>query len=277
MTLGKRSDGSAREQNRKTVARRPVKLVKPVDNAIRIMRHLSISGRAHTLTRIARDLGINPSTCFNILRTLTAAHMIEFDLEAKTYAIGAGILDLAEGYLSQGGILRDAQLRMQAVAYEFGATTTLWRRVGDDRHVLVALIDSIADLRVHMRLGQRLPSLIGAMGRVVAAYGNLDEPEMRRRFAQLRWQTPLSFRDFKAQVSEGAQRGWMIDNSSHVNGVVTIAAPIFDSGGKVPMSLAASLFDRQPKATIRRLGNAIVTTANEISRHIKGPNGPSSS
>src|ERR1700694_5800610 len=84
MTLGKKSDGSAREQNRKTVARRPVKLVKPVDNAIRIMRHLSISGRAHTLTRIARDLGINPSTCFNILRTLTAAHMIEFDLEAKT-------------------------------------------------------------------------------------------------------------------------------------------------------------------------------------------------
>ena len=83
MTLGKKSDGSAREQNRRTVARRPVKLVKPVDNAIRIMRHLSISGRAHTLTRIARDLGINPSTCFNILRTLTAAHMIEFDLEGK--------------------------------------------------------------------------------------------------------------------------------------------------------------------------------------------------
>jgi DNA-binding IclR family transcriptional regulator len=275
MSLSKTRNGSAEKSRaRKFAASRPPTLVKPVDIAIRIMRYLSHSGRAHTLTHIARHLGINPSTCFNILRTLAASHMLEFDPEAKTYAIAAGVLDLAEGYLSQGGILREAQLKMQDVAYEFGATTTLWRRTGDDRQVLVALVDGIADLRVHMRLGQRMPLLIGAVGRVMAAYSGLSEHEIRRRFAQLRWQGSIGFREYMTQTREGAQRGCMVDGSNHVSGVVTVAAPVFTAGRTVPMALAASMFDNQQRDTMRRLASAIVATADEISRYINGADGP---
>lgn len=249
----------------------PSVVVKPVHNAMRILRYLSQSGRPHTLTRIARDLAINPSTCFNILRTLAASHVIEFDAETKSYVTAAGVLDLAEGYLSQGGLLREAQLKMQGVAYEFAATTTLWRRAGADRLVLVALIDSIADLRVHMRLGQRMPLLVGAMGRVMAVHGGLEEAERRRRFAAIRWQTPLRFRSYQQQAEEGARRGWAIDRSNHVKGVVTVATPIFDASRGVPMVLAASMYDGSgQKALIGRIAASIVATAAEISRHIAG-------
>ena len=275
MSLSKTRNGIAEKSRaRKFAASRPPTLVKPVDIAVRIMRYLSQSGRAHTLTHIARHLGIYPSTCFNILRTLTATHMLEFDPEAKTYAIAAGVLDLAEGYLSQGGILREAQLKMQDVAYEFGATTTLWRRTGDDRQVLVALVDGIADLRVHMRLGQRMPLLIGAVGRVMAAYSGLSEHEIRRRFAQLRWQGSIGFREYMTQTREGAQRGFMVDGSNHVSGVVTVAAPVFAAGRSVPMALAASMFDNQQKDTMRRLASTIIATAGEVSRYINGAEGP---
>jgi DNA-binding IclR family transcriptional regulator len=277
MLLSKTRNGSAENKRaRKFAASRPPTLVKPVEIAVRIMRYLSQSGRAHTLTHIARHLGIYPSTCFNILRTLAASNMLEFDPEAKTYAIAAGVLDLAEGYLSQGGILREAQLKMQDVAYEFGATTTLWRRTGGDRQVLVALVDGIADLRVHMRLGQRMPLLIGAVGRVMAAYGGLSEHEIRRRFAQLRWQGSIGFREYMTQVREGAQRGSMVDGSNHVSGVVTVAAPVFAAGRTVPMALAASMFDNQQKDTMRRLTSTIIATAGEISRYINGAEGPHS-
>jgi DNA-binding IclR family transcriptional regulator len=269
MLLSKtRNSLSEKSRARKFAASRPPTLVKPVEIAVRIMRYLSQSGRAHTLTHIARHLGIYPSTCFNILRTLTASSMLEFDREAKTYAISAGVLDLAEGYLSQGGVLREAQLKMHDVAYEFGATTTLWRRSGDDRQVLVALVDGIADFRVHMRLGQRMPLLIGAVGRVMAAYSGLSEHEIRRRFAQLRWQGSLGFREYMTQTRQGAQRGWMVDGSNHVNGVVTVAAPVFATGRSVPMALAASMFDNQQKDTMRRLTSTIIATAGEISRYI---------
>jgi DNA-binding IclR family transcriptional regulator len=282
MSLSKTRNGSSEKSGaRKFAASRLPTLVKPVEIAVRIMRYLSQSGRPHTLTHVARHLGIYPSTCFNILRTLAASHMLEFDPEAKTYAIAAGVLDLAEGYLSQGGILREAQLKMLDVAYEFGATTTLWRRAGDDRQVLVALVDGIADFRVLMRLGQRMPLLIGAVGRVMAAYSGLNEQEIRRRFAQLRWQGSISFREYMTQTREGAQRGYMVDGSSHVSGVVTVAAPVFAAGRSVPMALAASMFDNQQKGAMRRLATAIVATADEISRYINGsddshrPNNPS--
>ena len=44
--------------------------VKPVANAIRILRHLSQSGAPERSVDIARRLSINHSTCFNILRTM---------------------------------------------------------------------------------------------------------------------------------------------------------------------------------------------------------------
>ena len=40
----------------------PATIVKPVDNAIRILRYLSVIGKASTVTLIARELKINPST-----------------------------------------------------------------------------------------------------------------------------------------------------------------------------------------------------------------------
>jgi DNA-binding IclR family transcriptional regulator len=256
---------------RERAAKSAFPLVKPVDNAIRILRYLSSSGRAFTLTRIARELGINSSTCFNILRTLTAAHMIELDAESKTYSTGVGVLDLAGGYLSQGGLLREAQLKMQNVAYQFEATTTLWRPVGENRQVLVSIIDSIADLRVHMRIGQRLPLLIGAVGRVLAGFGHLDDSELRRQFAELRWQAPLSFRDYKTQTVEGLERGWTIDRSNHVKGVVTIAAPVLGTARNVSLVLAASMFDVQQKTVIRRLASSVVATAGDIADYINHP------
>jgi len=69
-------------------------LVKPVANAIAILRYVGQQGGVHTATSVAKALGINTSTCFSILRTLHAEGMVVFDRTGKTYAIGFGLTKL---------------------------------------------------------------------------------------------------------------------------------------------------------------------------------------
>ena len=76
--------------------------VKPVVNAIRILRLLSQAGRPERAVDIARQLDINPSTCFNILRTLAAEDMVEFNAMSKRYSAGLGLARLVEQFVTQG-------------------------------------------------------------------------------------------------------------------------------------------------------------------------------
>src|SRR5438876_5359402 len=73
----------------------PSTVVKPVDNAIRILRYLAVIRQSSTVTIIARELKINPSTCFNILRTLVWNGVVDFDATTKSYKTGPGAIDLA--------------------------------------------------------------------------------------------------------------------------------------------------------------------------------------
>ena len=76
------------------------KLVPAVQSGTSILRHLSANGTPLGATQIARDCGLNVSSAFNILRTLSHEGLVSFDPQAKTYRLGLGLLDLAAPLLT---------------------------------------------------------------------------------------------------------------------------------------------------------------------------------
>ena len=90
--------------------------VKPVVNAIRILRLLSQAGRPERAVDIARQLDINPSTCFNILRTLAAEDMVEFNAMSKRYSAGLGLARLVEQFVTQGQKIQLAKPLLESFA-----------------------------------------------------------------------------------------------------------------------------------------------------------------
>src|ERR1700739_459902 len=100
-------------------------IVKPVANAIRILRHLTSTGTPPRPPQVARALSINPSTCFNILRTLVSEGVVEFDPLAKTYRPGVGILNLVDQTLNEGQRLERARPLLHDLADRFSVTATL--------------------------------------------------------------------------------------------------------------------------------------------------------
>lgn len=240
------------------------KIIKPVINAVKILRHLSATGGAERAIELARTLQINPSTCFNILRTLVFDGMLEFDESSKAYRIGPGMLALSRSLTGAQGSERVRPL-IRELAERFGATATLWRRDGEDRLVLVEMEYSPGGVRVHMPIGQRLPLLLGSLGRASAPHLGRSKEEIRRGFRTLRWDQPHPFADYWAEVQRAAERGWALDDGQYSLGVTSVAAPVLDAGGKVVFVLACAYLRGQGnERRIREVGEATAALARSL-------------
>jgi DNA-binding IclR family transcriptional regulator len=240
--------------------------VKPVVNAIRILRHLTESGAPERAIDIARHLSINPSTCFNILRTLAAEKMIDFSPMSKTYAPGLGLVKLVGNLVTQGQRLDVARPLMQDFAARFHVTVTLWRQMGDDRIVLVSSEASPTDLRIDMAIGQRLPMLMGASGRLFAADQNLDEAALRAAFERVRWARALDFDEYSRQVEFAREYGWAVDDGYFSAGIMAIAAPVRDRSGTIAFAVSAVMFRGQYlHEAAGKLGNEMRKLAEQLS------------
>ena len=229
--------------------------VKPVANAIRILRYLSRTGVPARTTQVARVLSINTSTCFNIMRTLVSEGVVEFDPVSKTYKPGIALLKLVGNSLRDGQRLDLARPLLHDLAEKFSVTATLWRRIGDDRIMLVAVEQSPSDLRIHMSAGQRLPFLMGATGRLVGGELGLSKSEAQAAFASLRWARPITFETYWKQLQLAKDKGWAVDDGYFSHGIMTVAVPVYDTGGAMSFSLSSVMFRGQyDEAGIEVLG-----------------------
>lgn len=201
-----------------------------VVHAMRILRHLAATPAPQGVAAVARATGISPSTCFGILRTMARAGFVSFREPEKTYRLGLAVAELAVGMIgtSHLDLIRP---EIERLALNHGMLIALWR-ITDDGHIVVLDRAYGADMvRVDMRVGSRLPSLIGAVGRCVAARMRLPQAELRRRFTRLRWQDALAFEAWEAEVARADAEGWAKDVGALYRGITTVASVIVDQAG----------------------------------------------
>ncbi len=233
-------------------------IVKPVANAIRILRYLAQTAAPERAADIARHLSINPSTCFNILRTLVAEDVLDFNPASKMYSVGLGMARLVDQLMTQGQRIELARPAMEALAARFRVTVTLWRRMGIDRIVLVSSVASPAALRIDMAAGQRLPLLMGASGRLFVGQLGWSEDDARAAFDQLHWSRPIGFDNYWREVARAKRRGWAIDDGYFANGILTIAAPVRDPAGSIAFTVSAVMIRGQhADAGVDAIGQAL--------------------
>lgn len=235
-------------------------IVKPVVNAIGVLRYLAHKGAPERAVDIARHLGINPSTCFNILRTLVSEDVVDFNPLSKTYSAGLGLARLAEQLVTQGQRVQLALPLMRELAIAHGITVTLWRRMGNDRIVLISSESSPTDLHIYMPLGQRLPILMGASGRLFVGQMNIPEKDLRAEFANIRWARALSFQEYLDQVHLAQRHGWAVDDGYFSDGVLAIAAPVCNTERSIAYTVSAVMIRGQhgdTEARIKNLGESL--------------------
>lgn len=262
------------EKTQAAVARRPgapPKLVGALAAGLAILRHLGDTGSRAGVSRIARDLGLNPSTCFNLLRTLVHEGVVSFDAGTKTYALALGVVELAKGALEQASYARFMRPHLEAVSARHRVTATLWQRAAADRMVLVDRSESDAAMRVHMQVGQRLPLYVAAFGRCMAAHSGLSRQALREVFRGLRWENPPSFEAWLRSVKQAREDGYAVDAGHFVRGATTVSSVVLDAAGAPVMALSAVGFEAQlGAAQLAALGGDLAERAATVGRALAG-------
>ena len=210
-----------------------------------ILRYMVKAPSPVGVSQVARDLGISPSTCFNLLRTLVLEDLIEFDSQSKLYTISYGLLGLTEGLNDRDRIVPFLRAKLLKIAVSNRVTVTLWRRAGEDRAVLVDRADADSTVRIHMHIGQRMPIFIGAMGRCLASHSGMSKDAIRRKFDALRWENPPKFEEYWADIDEARVCGYAVDLVHFVRGITTVSVPVFNSTGQVSLFVSAVGFSGQ--------------------------------
>lgn len=241
------------------------RVIKPVQNAISILRYLTETGEPSTVTQISRALRLNTSTCFNILRTLGGEQIITFDTTRKTYQIGIGIMKIAAGAISEEGRLAAARPLIRKYAERHNSTVCIWRRMSADRNILVATEHPGGVLRITMEVGQKMPVLLGSTGRVMLHHLGLSKAELRAEFKKLRWHRQPSFESFLEGAREAKEHGYGVDDGNFTAGILTVSAPVFNAAGAIFYSLTSITFrDQHANKDPAEMGTELVALAGEL-------------
>ena len=242
----------------------PAKMVGAVTQAFRILRVLSGSAGPQGVSAIARDSEVNPSTAFNILRTLVAEDAVQFDDLSKKYVLSRGLLALC-GKLLKQSIVHDIRGDLDRLAAETNCLVGLWQ-VDDGRMILVERSVAGRAIRLNMDVKQRLPRFAGAVGRAWAAVNKFSDAELREGFVASRWEGKITARTYLSEVRQAERVGYAIDDEALYPGVVSVGAIITNQDGVPIFGLTASdIAHNLDAAKIKRLGEEMASLSRAFS------------
>lgn len=217
-----------------------------------------------SVSHLARATGISPSSCFNLLRTLADEGVVAFDPMSKTYQLGFGLLEIASPLIGRDETVLIRQL-LDRIARRYHALITLWQVTDNNRITLIDRMHGNSTVRIEMRLGARVPALAGAIGRSVAAATRPPLSELRRRFAALRWQVPISFDEFRKDIDRAALDGFGTDLDHWTRGVHAVGTVVLDAGGIPRLCIGGlALAGELPLTNLRSLGGELRDAAKTI-------------
>lgn len=240
------------------------KLVGAVVQAVRLLHTLEGSERPLGVSALARDAKVNPSTAFNIMRTLVHEELVEFDELSKTYTLGKGLLRLSRKLISQS-IVDEIRPELSRLASQTSCLVGLWQ-VAVDRLILIERALSDKPMRLDMEVKHRLPLMLGAVGRAFAARSELSDAELRRWFKQLRWEGDLTAQEYIAEVREAEEQGYGVDRGALYRGIVSFGAVIVGPDGRPTYGITASDFEGSfDEERIREVGSRVAALAQSYS------------
>lgn len=248
-----------------------VREVPAVRRAVAVLFHLGRSQQAATLSQIARELGIVPSSCLHILRELTVSGLVVADGAAKTYALGPAVLSLAKYYQSSNRFVDLVRPHLLTLARRFEVDASA-HEVDAMGHVsIVATADPDRDVQVRLPLGRRFPLLSGASGRLIAAFNGLAPAQLEQEFARVRWQNPPTLARWRREVQAARTSGIGVDEGCYRRGLTAIAAPVQVQPGPVTRIIGALCITGQLTPASRRqlteaLQGAAAAVAAELER-----------
>ena len=214
--------------------------VQSLDRALGILEVLATSSGL-TLTELAQAADQSPATVYRVLSTFQTHGIVELELDAQRWQIGAGAFRIGSAFLRRTKLADRARGAMETLMRETGETANLG--VEDRDEVLfLTQVETHEAIRAFFPPGTRSPMHVSGIGKALLAYAPVTR--LARMMARgLKGFTPASLTDpldLEKDLIATRKRGFAIDNEERTEGMRCIAAPIFNAQGAPVAGLSIS-------------------------------------
>jgi len=235
---------------------------------LQVIRSFSERTPRQTLSQVAASTGLTRAGARRILLTLQTLGYVESD--GKLFALTPRILDLGFAYLSSMPIWNRAEPVMESLVQQVQESCSAAVLDGTDI-VYVLRVSTHKIMRISLGVGSRLPAWCTSMGRLLLA--DLDDEALRARLAASSIEpftrhTLTDLDTLFAKVLQARRQRWCVVNQELEEGLISIAAPIVDRGGRMVAALNISGQANRTSAKVMQdtMLPALVEAAQAISR-----------
>lgn len=184
---------------------------------------------------VARDLGLPRSTTYHLLGELTEAGFVTHLPEERRYGLGVAAFELGSAYLRHDPLERLARPLLRRLVDRLDKTAHLGVLHGAEALYLVREQPRQRQSLVS-DVGVRLPAHLPASGRAMLAH--LPAAQVRalfpgaRSFVDRTGRGPADLPALRRLLAAGRRRGWAVEDGYVTAGFASVAAPVFDHGGR---------------------------------------------
>ncbi|PLS07186.1 IclR family transcriptional regulator [Neobacillus cucumis] len=238
-----------------------------VKNALRILKSFTMDQPEKKISDLSASLGLNKSTVSRTMTTLASEGFVYKDPESKKYRLGLSILSLSGIVNSNMDIYRESQPVLNKLVETIGETAHI--SVLDNLDVIyLQKVECNHPVRFLTHIGKRNPPYCTSSGKVLLAFSNEEVLEQvlekgLKKFTKNTITSPEKLRTHLKQVKES---GYASSAEEILEGVTSIAAPIYDYRGKVIAALSVvGPMQRILPQKIPGYAKKVISAAKEIS------------
>lgn len=215
--------------------------VQALDRGLQLLSLLSKEHRI-TLSTLAMQAGMAPSTAHRLLMTLQNQRFADFDEGTQEWMIGVEAFRVGSGFLKRVNLIEASRDIMQRLMSETGETANL--AIADDGNVVfVSQVETTHPIRAFFRPGTR--SAMHASGAGKALLAQLSETELeqllqRKGLPEFTPRTLTRPADLIEDLALCRTRGWSFDDEERHAGMRCIAAPVFNAHGEAVAGISVS-------------------------------------
>src|SRR5207248_1975427 len=177
---------------------------------------------------------------YRILHLLMRGQLVEREVSAKRYVVGPRVSALSLSVQMRSPLRRERHAILSGLVDEIGETVNFTMLDGNEA-VYVDRVETTAIVRLHMRIGSRVPLHCTASGKLFLAH--LPQAALRRliRASPLKRYTERTITNAEALERELAKirsSGVGTDSGEFLEGSVCLAVPVVESRGRVCAAVA---------------------------------------
>lgn len=243
--------------------------------AIRLLKAVAAHEEGSSLTELASELDLSPSTTHRILAALESEGLLAQDSSSRHYTLGLAALTISAHALHKSDLRALARPMLQRLAEASGETATLEIPVEGE----MLILDEVAGSQIigaRIEVGTRWPVYATSTGKALLA--TLPKDEFEKRLAYSRTQfTSSTLVDpgmLRSDIERTRENGFATVANELEAGYAAVGAAVLDRNGRGIAALSIGGPSERLDHTMRRLyADLVLKSAKELSNLLSAQSG----